>query len=186
MGGTTMTKPFTPVPKPVSTKKSKTPSKSKASALPSKSVDMAAVEAKKTRREQNARNRDFGKETERRVAKKVGGERIPMSGAIKQGNFNLTGDVRVRDALNNNMMKLEIKASSSISAKGEKQINIKLDWLKQMVQEAREAHEIGALTFHFKGESEEWYIFTEKDILDLIELAKLGCLYEATIEKDNA
>lgn len=174
-------KVINPIPKPQSTKKTK----GKRPTTPTKGVDMDAVALKEERRARNAQNRAMGKQAERRVAKLVGGERTPMSGAVKNSNRNLTGDVEVRDAMGRDFMKIEVKVSSQTTASGEKSISIKRSWLEQAFRESKEAHEIGALAFRFKNDDKDYFIFTDEDIVELIEKAKLGSLYEASIPLDN-
>lgn len=163
-----------PVPKPESTKKSKSKTKGI-----TKTVDTAAVDEK--RKAQNNINRNFGKSVERQVAKIVGGERTPMSGAVKNSNRNLTGDVEVKDALGRDFMKLEVKGTSNSTPKGDKTFTLKKSVLDQTFYEAEEAHEIGALYIHWKGgsyEQEDYVILESKHFIRLIELAKLGVLVE--------
>lgn len=160
------------VPKPESTKK-----KSKTT----KTINQDAVNEK--RRQQNNANRQFGKYAERKVAKAVGGERTPLSGAAKYSNRNLTGDVEVRDGLGRDFMKIEVKSSAVVDAQGQKSFTIKLPVLQQAFREAHEAHEIGCVAFTFKGDGHIYYIFSDEDIHELIEKAKLGALYEQLIER---
>lgn len=159
------------VPKPA-----KTPKKN------SKAVEGADEKRKK----QNDINRQFGKATERRVANKVGGQRIPMSGAIKTSNFNLTGDVVVRDHNNQPFAKLEIKGQSRTTAKGEKIFTIPVAVLQQAFKEAKEAGEIGCVVYHYKNDERDYFIFDGENIYELFRLAKLGILYESQIESDKA
>jgi hypothetical protein len=162
------------VPKPE--KKSKTKSKSP----PSKTIDMDEVIKKEERRKQNNLNRQFGKATERAVAKQVGGERTPMSGAIKHSNRNLTGDIEVKDAGGRDFLKIEVKATSTIDVKGDKMFTVRRSVLEQANKEAEEAGEIGCVVFHFKNDSHEnnYYIWGAKHAVRIIELAKLGALVE--------
>jgi hypothetical protein len=162
------------VPKPPSTKKSK----NKAT---TKTVNQDAVNEK--RRQQNHINRQAGKRAEQRVAKDLGGERTPLSGAVKYSNRNLTGDVEVRNAKGRDFMKIEVKNTAQFTASGEKSFTIKLPVIEQCLKEAHEAHEIAAVAFTFKGDGRIFYIFGGEDIRELVELAKLGALYEDTIER---
>jgi hypothetical protein len=162
------------VPKPESTKKTKSkPTKSK---IPTKGVDMEAVEAKKrTRTEQNKVNRNFGKSVEYKVAELTGGERVPMSGAIKNSVFNLEGDVRVRYPNSKEILALiECKGMTSLAPKGEKSFTVKKGWLDQATAEAELQHAIGVVWLHLKGESYEdgYAIINVKHFLKLLELAK--------------
>lgn len=120
--------------------------------------------------------RRSGNRVERLVAQSIGGERTVGSGAYKHSNRNLTGDVEVRDNEGRDFLKLEIKASGTISAKGEKSYSIKQPELKQMKDEAEANKELGALIFHFKGESIEnsWVIMPYSHFKEMVEDAKLG------------
>lgn len=120
--------------------------------------------------------RQSGNRVERLVAAHLGGKRIPGSGAIKNSNHNLEGDVMLKDDQDRPFMKLEIKASGMISAKGEKSYNIKLPELQQMEREASNAHEKGAFVFHFKGEAidNSWVIMSMAHFKELVDEAKLG------------
>lgn len=120
--------------------------------------------------------RTSGNRIERLVAKSLDGERTPGSGAYKHTNRNLTGDVEIPDNEGKNFVKLEVKATGAVSASGEKSYTIKQSELKQMQREADEAHELGALVFHFKGESIEnaWAIVSMKTLKEFIEDAKFA------------
>lgn len=178
-----MVREIRPVPKPEGGKKKKQKTST------SKTVDMEAVAAREERRRQNNINRNFGKATERAVAKQMGGERTPMSGAIKNSNRNLTGDVEVKDALGRDFLKIEVKATSLLDPRGDKMFTIKLPVLQQAFREAEEAGEIGCVAFHFKNEPHEkiYYIWEGAHATRLVELAKLGVLVEsgAYIPKDE-
>jgi hypothetical protein len=120
--------------------------------------------------------RRSGDRVERMVAKNLGGSRTPGSGAIKDSNRNLTGDVEVPDALGRFFLKMEVKASGIISAKGEKNYSLSKKVLDQMFNEAEASKELGMLWIHFKGQNiEDGYgIIQGKHLKELIELAKIG------------
>jgi len=117
--------------------------------------------------------RKSGDRVERLVAKELGGERVPMSGAAK--NF-ATGDVEIKDANGRKFVKLEVKASGLISTSGEKSYILSKNVLDQMVQEAEKDGEVGALVIHFKNQPiEEGYtIMSTKHFKMFLEWAKLG------------
>jgi hypothetical protein len=117
--------------------------------------------------------RASGNRVERIVAKELGGTRTPMSGAVKQSNHNLTGDVEVNDNEGKPFLKLEVKYSGSITPKGEKSYTLTTGVLDQMEKEAHEAGELGALVLQFKG-GKKYAIIGFTDFGELIELAKLG------------
>lgn len=123
--------------------------------------------------------KEKGTRLEREIAKKFGGERTPMSGAAKYSNRNLTGDVEIPDADGKPLIKIEAKYSGSINANGEKCYSLTQKVLKQMTQEAIEAHELGALYFRFKNDVQGYAILTHEHFHELVELAKLG----ATLRK---
>lgn len=144
-----------------------------------------------TRKEQNERNRRFGKDVERQVAKHVGGERTPGSGAFKFSNRNLTGDVQVNDAMGRGLCKIECKGVSIISAKGEKTFTLKKSVLDQAFQEADKQGELGVVWIHWLNGSYDnddfvammddggdAYLFRSRHFKRLIELAKLGAVVE--------
>lgn len=120
--------------------------------------------------------RKSGDRVERMVAKQTGGQRNIGSGAFKNTNKNLEGDVDIPDADGRPLVKLEVKASGVISAKGERTYALSKSVLDQMVREAEMNKEIGALWLHFKGQTlEEGYLIMQaRDWLRFLELAKLG------------
>jgi hypothetical protein len=142
------------------------------------------------RTQQNKRNRNYGKDVERSVAKKVGGERTPGSGAFKFSNRNLTGDVQVNDALGRGLCKIECKGVSVISAKGEKTFTLKKSVLDQAFKEADVQGEIGVVWIHFLNnnydedfvafmdEKGDAYMIRSRHFVRLLDLAKLGAVVE--------
>jgi hypothetical protein len=120
--------------------------------------------------------RASGNRVEKIVARNLGGERTIGSGAFKNTNHNLTGDVEVYDNEKQPFIKLEVKASGAITATGEKSFVMKRSVLDQMVQEADDAHELGAMFLHFKGQSVEdgFVIMVNRHWKEILELAKLG------------
>lgn len=120
--------------------------------------------------------RKSGARVERIVAKALGGERIPGSGAIKNSNKDLTGDVEIRDADNRPMLKLEVKASGEIHTSGSKSYSLQKKTLEQMLKEATDANQLGALLIHFKGDTldQGYTIMSTRQFQELVEMAKLG------------
>ena len=120
--------------------------------------------------------RQSGNRVEKLVARNLGGERTVGSGAFKNTNHNLTGDMEIYDNEKAPFIKFEVKASGALSAAGEKSFVMKKDVLDQMVKEAKDAGELGALFLHFKGQSIEdgYVIMQNKDWKEYLELAKLG------------
>lgn len=152
-----------PVPKPVSTKKAK--------------GGQRAAPKDGQRAEINNANRKFGRKVEQAVAKMTGGDRTPLSGAAKQSNRNLTGDVEVEDALGRPMLKIECKGTAGITPSGEKTFTLKKSVLDQMVEEADAASEIGCVWLHWKnGEygKDDYVIVASRHFLQLLEWAKVG------------
>lgn len=120
--------------------------------------------------------RQSGTRVEKLVARKLGGERTVGSGAFKNTNRNLEGDVEIYDDQKRAMVKLEVKMSGAVTASGEKSYTIKKSELQQMQREADNAKELGALVFHFKGESIEnaWAVVSIKTLEKFIEDAKFA------------
>lgn len=167
-----MSRPIQPVPKPESKKKSKAKGTTK-------TVNMAAVEERvRTRTDINNTNRQRGKNAERAVAKLTGGQVVPLSGAAKYSNKNLLMDVQVRDIeQTRDIIGIECKASSVITAKGDRSFTLKKSVLDQMVQESDTMKMIGALFVHFvslRFIEDDYVIQSSKDFLDLVELARWG------------
>lgn len=141
------------------------------------------------RKEINARNRQFGKSVERNVAKLVGGERTPGSGAFKLSNRNLTGDVEVRDNAGNPIAKFECKGVSTITPKGDKTFTLKKSVIDQTFKEAHVAHEIPVLWIHWfennyiddhviipgdKERGEANALLPARYLVELLRLAQIG------------
>ena len=120
--------------------------------------------------------RRSGDRVERMVAKEIGGSRNPGSGAFKNTNKDLTGDVSVNDADNKPLMKIEVKACGTLNTKGEKSYALSKAVLDQMVKEAEDGNQLGSLFLHFKGESldDGYAIMLVRHWKQLLELAKLG------------
>jgi hypothetical protein len=117
--------------------------------------------------------RRTGDRVERIIAKELGEKRNVGSGAFKNTNKNLTGDLDIRDAKGRAFIKLEIKYTGQVTTKGEKVYPLTTKVLEQMEKEAHDAGEIGALTLQFKG-GKKYEIMTHEDFLKLVEWARLG------------
>lgn len=117
-----------------------------------------------------------GKAVEREVATLVGGSRIPMSGAVKFGPHNLTGDVRVPDAKGRELAKLEVKMTGTITPSGDASYTLKRSVLQQMINEAKATGELGALWLHWKHGPylQDYVIIGAEDFVRLLDLAKIG------------
>lgn len=93
----------------------------------------------------------IGSRVERQVMKEYGGERTPGSGAFKHGSKNLTGDGEKK--LGDNLaIKFEVKYCGTVTSKGEKTFPMGLKVVQQMIREAEEANQIGALHIQYKNE----------------------------------
>lgn len=117
--------------------------------------------------------RRAGDRVERLVAKELGEKRNVGSGAFKNTNKNLTGDIDIHDNDGKPFVKLEVKYTGQIDTKGAKVYPLTTKVLDQMEKEAHEAGEIGALTLQFKG-GKRYEILLHEDFLQLVEWAKLG------------
>ena len=121
--------------------------------------------------------RDFGKRVEREVARRTGGERMPMSGAIKTSVRGLEGDVRVRDSTGQrDVFVIECKGAGQITPRGERTYVLKKSVLDQMVAEAERSGAIGLVYLHWKGNdfSDDYVIFRSEHFFRFLEAAKRG------------
>jgi hypothetical protein len=110
-------------------------------------------------------NGNRSKAVERQLAKKVQGERVPMSGGGRT-----KGDVLTRYTF------YEVKTSSAIAPDGEKIIGLKRAWLYKMKQEAAiEQKLIPVLLVHYKGDGEEWAVIPFDTVKQMV--AQLEGLY---------
>ncbi len=114
-----------------------------------------------------------GDRVERLVANELGEKRTVGSGAFKNTNKNLTGDIDVRDNEGKEFIKLEVKYSGAVNTKGEKSYVLTTTVLDQMEKEAHDAGELGALVLQYKG-GKRYAIIPFADFTSLLELAKLG------------
>lgn len=129
----------------------------------------------------NKGNKKRGSDSERAIAKYLGGRRVPLSGAIKKGPYDLTGDVQVMH-LNGarELLKLEVKTTSSVSPKGERSFVLKRSVLDQAEREAEEAGSIGALWIRWSGGAlqKDHVVMSAAHFAELVELARLGAELE--------
>lgn len=115
--------------------------------------------------------RAAGKRVERNIAKELGESPTIGSGAFKQAG--LTGDITVRDNEGRDYVKLEVKMTSQLNANKEKVYSFKEKELIQMINEAREAHQLGALVFHYKN-GQTFVVMPFADWQIMLNDAKLG------------
>lgn len=128
-----------------------------------------------------------GKSVEREIAALVGGNRIPMSGAIKRGPYNLTGDIAVKDAAGREYMKIESKMTGAINPKGESIYTLNEKVLRQMYEEAQATGELGALWIHWKHKAynRDYVILVADDFMKLLEDAKVGAAARRSQKEKN-
>lgn len=128
------------------------------------------------RREINRKNRGFGKSVERNVARVLGGERVPLSGAVKSDKWTLTGDVRVTSHDGERLVAiLECKGTSAITPKGDKTFTLKKSVLDQARDEAAREGAIGAVWVHWKQgkyRQDDYVILPAATFADMIERLK--------------
>jgi hypothetical protein len=114
-----------------------------------------------------------GDRVEREFAKDLGEKRTVGSGAFKNTNKNLTGDMDVRDNEGREFIKCEVKYSGVVNTKGEKVYPLTTTVLDQMEKEATDAGEIGVLLLQYKG-GKRYAILSFEHFQSFLELAKLG------------
>jgi len=131
----------------------------------------------------NRRNKSFGKKVEQAVAKYLGGERTPGSGAFKRSNRNLTGDVEVDDNLGYPFLKVECKGVSTRDSGGEEVYTLRRRVLDQAVAEADASREIGAVWVHWHlGQYAHDHVILHHRHLDrLINLAVAGSIDQQSV-----
>lgn len=114
-----------------------------------------------------------GRRVERIVADKLGEKRTVGSGAYKNTNKNLTGDIEVRDNEGRDYIKLEVKTTGAVNAAGDKTYSLQEKVLKQMEDEANAARELGALVIHYKN-GKSYVVMPFDHWKRLVDDAKLG------------
>lgn len=97
------------------------------------------------------------------------------SGAI----WHLPGDVVTEEAL------MECKERGTLSAKGEKQISIKKDWLDKIAEEALASGKAPLLPFGFKNDDEIYAIATFDLWLELIHTIDILKIQIQKMESGN-
>ena len=125
--------------------------------------------------ERNRRNRGFGKGVERAVANILGGQRVPLSGAVKGREWTLLGDVHVKNGRGENVAVVECKGTSGITPKGEKTFVLKKSVLDQAQQEAESMDAVGAVWVHWRGANyrqDDYVILPSGVFIELVEMLK--------------
>jgi hypothetical protein len=117
--------------------------------------------------------RKAGDRVERKIADTLGEKRNVGSGAFKQTNKNLTGDIDVRDNEGRDYVKMEVKMTGQLNTKGEKVYSLQEKVLKQFVAEAHAAKELAALAVHYKN-GDTFVVMPLSDWQRMLEDAKLG------------
>ncbi len=84
------------------------------------------------------------KSLERRIAKKFGTYRTPLSGGSSRHTAS--------DTLHPELY-IEIKQCGARTAKGQKQITIKKEWLDEILVEGKKEEKVPFLAFQFKGDT---------------------------------
>lgn len=108
-------------------------------------------------------HRSTPKAMERRIAKALGGRRIPLSGSL---SF-MPGDV-ITDKF---LVECKLRGSS-----GKKHISIEKDWLKKIEREAQALTKVPLLIFKYKNDKSDYVILNLKDFLKLTTIQnKEGC-----------
>lgn len=170
MAITNLKSSFNPVPKPE--KKTKNPKKK---------------EVNEEVRKRNNANRNFGKAIERNVADLTGGERVPMSGAVKNSVWNLEGDVRVRYPDSSRVLSLiECKGTSGITPSGDKTFTLKKSVLDQAKKEGELVKAIPAVWLHWKNanyEQDDYVIIPAETYIKILD--ELKYLFVLTEKEDN-
>lgn len=114
---------------------------------------------------------------EYQVSKILGGERVPGSGAFKQSNKNLKGDIHVSDVDGHPFFYVECKGTGTLTPKGEHSFTLKRSVLEQMFRESTDQRQIGAVWIHWKHANylaEDFAILEARHFAELVRLAKLG------------
>lgn len=117
--------------------------------------------------------RAAGNRVEKKIADSLGEKRTVGSGAFKNTNKNLEGDVDIHDLEGRAYVKLEIKMTGQQNTKGEKVYSLSEKVLKQMEEEAHRAGELGALVVHYKN-GKTYVVMPFDDWKILLNDAKLG------------
>jgi hypothetical protein len=97
-------------------------------------------------------HRTTHKAMERRIAKALGGKRIPLSGSLS----SMPGDVITERFL----VECKLRGSS-----GKKQIAIEKTWLRKIEKEAQAQGRIPLLVFKYKNDKANYVIMNLKDFI---------------------
>jgi hypothetical protein len=98
---------------------------------------------------------------ERRIAKALGGKRIPLSGSLS----SMPGDVVTERFL----VECKLRGSS-----GKKQIAIEKAWLRKIEKEAQAQGRIPLLVFKYKDDKDYYVILNLNDFLKLKEVSDVA------------
>jgi hypothetical protein len=124
----------------------------------------AAEQLKAERRERNRLNRQRAKTMERRIAKLLGGDRTPQSGA-----GNSKGDVTVMFANRPGRFVIECKLTELIDRDGPS-ITISKAWLTKIHLEAEQMNAVfGVLIYRYHGRPEDYVLIRAKDMQKVIK-----------------
>lgn len=124
----------------------------------------AAEQLKEERRERNRLNRQRAKTMERRIAKLLGGDRTPQSGA-----GNSKGDVTVMFANRPGRFVIECKLTELLDRDGPS-ITISKAWLNKIHQEAEQMNAVfGILIYRYHGRPDDFVLIRSKDMRKVIK-----------------
>lgn len=129
-----------------------------------------------------ATSRSSWKQFERRIARAVGGVRVPTSGGMKSTLIQLAGDV-ISD-----YVCIECKFSGAQNRKGRKRITVRIDWIPKIVQETKRIGPslIPVLVIHFKGSrNNDWAFIRASDLKELSKGEILADVVSKVIEIKN-
>jgi hypothetical protein len=132
---------------------------------------------KEERRERNRMNRQRSKAMERRIAKFLGGDRTPQSGA-----GTTKGDVVV--LFNNRPGKFLIECKlTELWRYGEPCIAISKAWLRKIHEEAKQTRALfGALIFRYHGRTDDYMLIKA---VDMGQIAVINETTEKILRFDN-
>jgi len=131
-----------------------------------------AEQLKEERRQRNRLNRQRAKTMERRIAKYLGGDRTPQSGA-----GNSKGDVTVLFANRPGRYLIECKLTELFDRHGPS-ITISKAWLQKIHREAQQMNAVfGMLVYRYHGRPEDFVLVRSADMRKVVKIA-----LEATAE----
>lgn len=124
----------------------------------------AAEQLKAERRERNRLNRQRAKTMERRIAKLLGGDRTPQSGA-----GNSKGDVTVMFANRPGRFVIECKLTELLNRDGPS-MTISKAWLSKIHQEAEQMNAVfGVLIYRYHGKPDDFVLIRSKDMRKVLK-----------------